>query len=231
MELTRKAGHPAALHTSLLVETFATTPRNLLPHVVSPSCPKGCIRVFLLPGSPGLTWDVVPANLVPYPSKLALQAQVLLTHSGVMGIKASEAFLVGEVRPEGEPHVGPWGQDHLLSWSLLCVRCLPATEGCQLLVLSFNLLAERRGEPGEPAVCSLGRPGWDWNHPLYPLPVLSQAVPGLASVSMGHRDSGLPVLPGGTSETDDKSRWHPGYREELGVQGEDAGWEPMWQVG
>lgn len=80
---------------------------------------------------------------------------MLLTHSGVMGIEASEALLVGEVRPEGEPHVGPWGQDHLLSWSLLCVRCLPATEGCQLLVLSFNLLAERRGEPGEPAVCSL----------------------------------------------------------------------------
>lgn len=40
-------------------------------------------------------------------------------------------------------------------------------------------------------------------------------LPGLASVSMGHRDSGLPVLPGGTSETDAKSRWHPGRREEL----------------
>lgn len=63
-----------------------------------------------------------------------------------MGIEASEAFLVGKVRPECEPHVRPWGQDHLLARSLLCVRCLPATEGCQLLVLSFNLLAERMGE-------------------------------------------------------------------------------------
>lgn len=71
--------------------------------------PKGCTRVLLLPENPRLTWDVVPANLVPCPSKLALQAQMLLTHSGVMGIEAGEAFLIGEVRPEGEPHVGPWG--------------------------------------------------------------------------------------------------------------------------
>lgn len=140
---------------------------------------------------------------------------MLLTHSGVMGIKASEAFLVGEVRPEGEPHVGPWGQDRLLSWSLLCVRCLPATEGCQLLVLSFNLLAERRGEAGEPAVCSLGRSGWDWNHPLHPGAHTSACacpgcpLPGLTSQC-------LPVLPGGACEADAKSRLHPGCREELG---------------
>lgn len=63
-----------------------------------------------------------------------------------MGIEASEAFLVGEVRPECEPHVGPWGQDHLLARSLLCVCRLSAAEGCQLLVLSLNLSAERTGE-------------------------------------------------------------------------------------
>lgn len=67
-----------------------------------------------------------------------------------MGIEASEAFLVGEVGPEREPHVGPWGQDHLLAGGLLSVCRLSATEGCQLLVLSFNLLAERTGE------CSTG---------------------------------------------------------------------------
>lgn len=61
-----------------------------------------------------------------------------------MGVEASEAFLVGEIRSEREPHVGPWGQDHLLAGSLLCVCRLPTAEGCQLLVLSFNLLAERR---------------------------------------------------------------------------------------
>lgn len=144
--------------------------------------------------------------------RLALQAQMLLTHGSVMGIEAGEAFLVGEVRPEGEPHVGPWGQNHLLSRSLLCVRRLPATEGCQLLVLSFNLLGERRGEPGEPAVCSLGRSGWDGNHPLYPGAHTSACacpacpLPGLTSVSLGHRDSGLPALPGGTSEADAESR-------------------------
>lgn len=63
-----------------------------------------------------------------------------------MGVEAGEAFLVGEIGPEREPHVGPRGQDHLLARSLLCVGRLPATEGCQLLVLSFNLLAERTGE-------------------------------------------------------------------------------------
>jgi len=61
-----------------------------------------------------------------------------------MGVKAGEALLVGEVGPEREPHVGPRGQDHLLAGSLLCVCRLPAAEGCQLLVLSFNLLAEKK---------------------------------------------------------------------------------------
>lgn len=56
-----------------------------------------------------------------------------------MGVKASEAFLVGEIGSEREPHVGPWGQDHLLARSLLRICRLPAAEGCQLLVLSFNL--------------------------------------------------------------------------------------------
>lgn len=61
------------------------------------------------------------------------------------------------------------------------------------------------GEPGEPAVHSLERSGWDWNHPLYPGAHASACacpgcpLPGLTSVSMGHRDSGLSVLPGGTS--------------------------------
>lgn len=108
--------------------------------------PKGCIQGPLLLGSPRLAWDMILANLFCHLSKLVLQAELLLTHSSVMGIKASEAFLVGEVRPESEPHVGPRGQDHLLARSLLCVCGLPAAEGCQLLVLSFNLLAERMGE-------------------------------------------------------------------------------------
>lgn len=56
-----------------------------------------------------------------------------------MRVESSEALLVGEVGPEGEPHIGPWGQDDLLPGSLLGVCCLPATEGCQLLVLCFNL--------------------------------------------------------------------------------------------
>lgn len=145
---------------------------------------------------------------------------MLLTHGSVMGIEASEAFLVGEVRPEGEPHVGPWGQDHLLSWSLLCVRCLPATEGCQLLVLSFNLLAERRGEPG--ASVFLGRSGWGWNHSLYPgahasaCPCPACPLPGLTSVSMGHRDSGVPVLPGGTPEVDADALKRAGGIQDVG---------------
>lgn len=101
---------------------------------------------LLLLGSPRLAWDVILENLLHNPRKLVLQAELLLTHSCVMGVEASESFLVGEVRPERESHVGPWGQDDLLARSLLCVSCLSAAEGCQLLVLSFNLLAERMGE-------------------------------------------------------------------------------------
>lgn len=56
-----------------------------------------------------------------------------------MGVEASEALLVGEVGPESQPHVGAWGQDDLLAGGLLRVRRLPAAEGCQLLVLRFDL--------------------------------------------------------------------------------------------
>lgn len=64
---------------------------------------------------------------------------VLLTHGRVMGVEASEALLVGEVGPESQPHVGAGGQDDLLAGGLLGVRRLPAAEGCQLLVLRFDL--------------------------------------------------------------------------------------------
>lgn len=64
---------------------------------------------------------------------------VLLTHGRVVGIEASEALLVGEVGPESQPHVGARGQDDLLARCLLGVRRLPAAEGCQLLVLRFDL--------------------------------------------------------------------------------------------
>lgn len=64
---------------------------------------------------------------------------MLLTHGRVVGIEASEALLVGEVGPESQPHVGAGGQDDLLAGGLLRVRRLPAAEGCQLLVLRFDL--------------------------------------------------------------------------------------------
>lgn len=148
---------------------------------------------------------------------------MLLTHSGVMGIEASEALLVGEVRPEGEPHVGPWGQDHLLSWSLLCVRCLPATEGCQLLVLSFNLLAERRGEPGEP--CCVFTGGQAGIGTLLCIPCQDSPVSPWGTgtqVCLFCLEAPLRQMPRAGGIQDEGRSW--------GVQGEDAGWEPMWQV-
>lgn len=76
-----------------------------------------------------------------------------LTHSHVVGIKASESLLIGEIRAESDGHEGARGKNHFLAGGLLRVSGLSATEGCQHLIFCFYLWGQRGQEQDESFPC------------------------------------------------------------------------------
>lgn len=69
-----------------------------------------------------------------------------LTHGHVVGIKACESLLIGEIWPESDGHEGAGGEHDFLSRGLLCVCSLLATERCQHLLFCFYLWGQRERE-------------------------------------------------------------------------------------